>query len=384
MIHSMPELVELYEMRRFLPLPYEAAAEPRLRRAQDKLQSGGADWVRLPEEGLLHTLAESVRDRGRTLLVVEDAGLEHGVRGAAGCLGAGLDRVRFLSGLPAPGELRRALELAAHGDAVLLQTGREDAPAVRRLRAALEERYGEEAERRILRGGEPEGVLLGPAGLLPLAAAGVDVGGLLRGAAEMQERCRAASFENPAWKYAAVRRQLWRSGFAVELLCCWDAALRPLLEWARGLFAAAEGKERKALFPAVVDYSREFRTLGQYIQEGPRLFFETVVRLDGEEGAGLSRLREAAMDGTLLAHTDSGVPNLILRPGGRTAEALGALIYFFQYACGLSACLLDADPGARPGVEDCEARIGGLSRGLDMGARGPGPAEGRPAAAGIL
>lgn len=351
----MPELVELYEMRRFLPLPYEAAAEPRLRRAQNKL--GGADWIRLPEKGLLHLI-----EQGQTLLVVEDSGLEYGVRGAVGCLGGSLARVRFLSGLPSPEGLREALELAAHRDVFLLQTGREDAPAVRLLRTALEERYGEEAKGHILPGGKPSGGfgLLGPAGLLPMAAAGVDVGALLRGAAEMRERCRAASFENPAWKYAAARRQLCRSGFAVELLCCWDAALRPLLEWARGLFAAAEGKERKVLFPAVVDYSRDFRTLGQYIQEGPRLFFETVVWLNGEGETPLSWLREAAMDGTLLSHTEHGVPNIILRPGGRTAEALGALIYFFQYACGLSACLLDADPLACPGVEDCEERIGGL------------------------
>lgn len=369
MVHSMPELVELYEMRRFLPLPYEAAAEPRLRRAQDRLQGGGADWVRLPGEGPLCFIGQ-----GQTLLVVEDSGLEYGVRGIAGCLGGSLDRVRFLSGLPSSEGLRQALELASHGDALLLQAGKEDAPAVRLLRAALEERYGEEAERHILRAGEASGgfALLGPAGLLPMAAAGVDVGALLAGAAEMRERCRTASFENPAWKYAAVRRQLRRSGFSVELLCCWDAALRPLLEWARGLFAAAEGKERKVLFPAAADYSRDFRTLGQHIQEGPRIFFETVVRLDEAEETPLSQLREAAMDGTLLSHTEHGVPNIILRPGGRTAEALGALIYFFQYACGLSACLLDADPLACPGVEACEERIGGLFRGPAAEPRLPG------------
>lgn len=377
----MPELIELYEMRRFLPLPYEAAAEPRLRRAQDRLQGGGADWVR-PRRSEPFCLI----GQGQTLLVVEDSGLEYGVRGVAECLGGSLEGVRFLSGLPAPEALRDALELAAHGDVFLLQTGREDAPAARLLRAALEERYGEEARRHILRGGRADGGfgLLGPAGLLPMAAAGVDTGALLAGAAEMGERCRIASFENPAWKYAAARRQLCRSGFAVELLCCWDARLRPLLEWARGLFAAAEGKERKILFPAVVDYSRDFRTLGQTIQDGPRIFFETVVRLDGEAETPLSWLREAAMDGTLLSHTERGVPNLILRPGGRTAEALGALIYFFQYACGLSACLLDADPVACPGVEDCEERIGGLFRETAMEPWGPGWLAERPATAGIL
>jgi len=377
----MRSLLELYELERFLPLPYEAAAEPRLRRAQDKLQSGGMDWVRLPGEGApllsLHMLTEDLRSQGRTLLVVEDGGLRDGVQGIAGCLGGALDRVRFLSALPSPEELRQALELAEYGSVLLFAAGGEDVLTFRLLRNALQERYGEEAERSVLTAGAAGryggfGLLDAP-GLLPLAAAGVDVEALLAGAAEMRERCRSASYENPAWRYAAVRRQLRSAGFSVELLCCWDAALRPLLDWAKGLFAAAEGKERKALFPTVVDYSREFRTMGQYIQQGARLFFETVVRLGGEEET--SRFREAAMEGTLLAHTESGVPNLILRPGGRTAEALGGLVYFFQYASGLSALLLDADPLARPGVEDCERRIGGLLR-------SPGRPRREPAAAG--
>ena len=250
------------------------------------------------------------------------------------------------------------------------------------------ERYGREAGRYVLvagdlvSGGAGGFALLTAAGLLPMAVAGVDVGMVLSGAARMRDRCRAASFENPAWRYAAVRRELCRSGYVVELLCCWDPALRPLLEWARQLFAASEGKGRRAVFPVTVDYSREFRSLGQYIQDGPRFFFETVVRLDGGINSDLSRLRAAAVEGTMLAHTDSGVPNLILRPGGggKLEEALGSLIYFFQYASGLSACLLDADMLACPGVEACEARIRELF--LETGRAAAG-AE-RLAAAGIL
>ena len=366
----MPELFETHELRRFLPLPYEAAAEPRLRRAQRRLQQGEPrmGWVRLPGEGTallrLYTLAESIRAQGHTLLVVEDGGLRGGVGGVAALLGGETGRLRFLSGLPSAGELEEALEETARGTAVLYAAGGEDSPAFRRLREAMTERHGDEAGRYVLvagdlSSGEYGGFgLLTAAGLLPMAVAGVDVGGLLSGAMAMRERCAAASFVNPAWRYAAARRQLCRAGYVVELLGCWDARLVPLLEWAKGLFAAAEGKEGKALFPVVVDYSREFRSLGQYIQEGPRLFFETVVRLeDGEREDPLSSLRAAAVEGTMLAHTDSGVPNLILRPGGESPETLGGLIYFLQYACGLSACLLDADPLACPGVEACEARI---------------------------
>lgn len=365
MIHMKPELIELYEIRRFLPLPYEAAAEPRLKRAQERLAASRPFWSRLPGEGTallrLHTLAEGIRARGQTLLAVVDGGLRAGVEGVAGCLTGGLGRVRLLSGLPSEEELNQALELAACENVLLYTAGGEHTPAFRLLRAALADRYGPEAGRYVLAPGElspgEEGGfgLLTAAGLLPMAAAGVDVGELLRGAAAMLDRCGVSSFENPAWRYAAVRRQLQRSGFSVELLCCWEPALVPLLEWVKRLFASAEGKEGKALLPVVVDYSREFGAMGQYIQDGPRMFFETVVSPGGE--GRLSRVREAAVEGTLLAHTESGVPNLILRPGGREAEALGGLICFFQFACALSAAMLDADPFARPGTEACEARI---------------------------
>ena len=391
----MSEFLELYELRRFLPLPYEAAAAPRLKMAQDKLQGERPAWVSLPGEGTallrLHTLAESILAQGQTLLVVEDGVLRSGVEGVAGCLGAASGQVRLLSGLPREEELRQALALAECQDVVLYTAEGEDTPAFRLLRQVLMKRYGGEAGRRLLlaenlgTGGRSGFGLLTAAGLLPMAVLGVDLGALLCGAVRMMERCRAATFENPAWRYAAVRRQLCRSGFTVELLCGWDAALRPLLEWAKGLFAAAEGKERRTLFPGVVDYSRDFRSLGQCLQDGPRLFFETVVRLDaaGDGETGLTRLREAVMEGTLLSHTEHGVPNLILRPGGADAASLGGLIYFFQYACGLSACLLDAAPAARPGVEACEGRIRSLFppawEELEEG-----PARDRPVPAGIL
>lgn len=364
----MAELFEMHEIQRFLPLPYEEAMAPRLKRAQERLQRSALrrGWPRRPGDSpeLLRIcgLAGSIRARRQTLVVVEDGGLSSGVRGTAELLGGGdMERVRFLSGLPSPSELGEALELADRGELLLLAAGRENAPAFRLLRGALEERYGGEAERHILSGLPESGGdgLLTAAGLLSLAVLGVDAAALLAGAAEMEERCEAASFENPAWRYAAVRRQLCRTGFSVELLCCWDAALRSLLEWVAGLFAAAEGKGGRALFPVAVDYSRAFGTLGQYIQDGPRLFVETAVRLEENGEEPLSRLREAAEEGTMLSHTDHGVPNLILRPGGRTAESLGGLIFFFQYACGLSACMLDADLSARPGVEACEARIAG-------------------------
>lgn len=375
------EMVELFEIQRFLPLPYEAAMAPRLKRTQENLQRDGAPqlaWVRLPGESgallRLHTLTERIRAQGRDLLVVEDGGLRPGVEGTAGFLGAAGDRVRFLGELPSERELRDALERMEYRDTVLYDAGGGDSPAFRLLREALAERYGAEAGRHILSAGDLGPVecggfgLLTAAGLLPMAVAGVDLGALLYGAVRMMERCREASFDNPAWRYAAARRQLCRSGYSVELLCGWDSALRPLLEWAKRLFAAAEGKERKAIFPVAVDYGQEFSNLGQAVQEGPRLFFETVVRTPSPEDPRLARLWDATMDGTLQAHTAAGTPNIILRPGGPPAELLGGLIYFFQYACGLSAGLLDTDPFARPGVEACAAKVRSLLGPAERGA----------------
>lgn len=363
----MPELFERYEIERFLPLPYEAALEPRLKRAQDKLQAGGPclDWVRLPEEGgavlRLHALAQNIRTQGRTLLAVEDGGLRQGVQGAAACLGASAEGVFFLSGLPSPEELRRGLELAAHGEVLLCAAaGGGETLTFRMLRRALEERYGANAERYILYGAGGEAgqsggyALLSLQGLLLLAVCGVDVGALLTGASEVRARCASSSFDNPAWQYAAVRRQLSRSGFTVELLCGWDPRLRPLLEWAKGL-------DPGEFVSAAADYSQERQTLDGWAREGPRRFFETVVRLEAEEGDPLPRrLRETAEEETLRAHTAAGVPNLIVRPGGRTAEALGRLAYFFQYAGALSALMGERNLFACPAAEDKAAFALGL------------------------
>lgn len=374
----MPELVTLHEIERFLPLPYEAAAEPRLRRAQERLQ--GAEWVRLPEEGALthlHALAGSIRSQGRTLVMVEDGGLGPGVRGAAECLGLPEGPVRFLSGLPSPEALRRALELAERGDMLLCAAaGGEETPAFRLFREALERRHGAEAGRYLLESGGERGgfALLSPPGLLSLAVSGVDVEALLTGAADMRRRCRGASFENPAWRYAAARRQLCRSGFTLELLCAWDGALVPLLEWAGGILSV------QGLLAAAADHSRGSGAVDRCAREGGRGFFETVVRLEEEEPP-LGRLRQRAAEAALRAHTARGVPNLILRPGGRTAEALGGLIYFFQYAAGLSSCLMDPAPPAC--LEPPERAAEGRDWFREVP---PEPAAGsrRPVGAGIL
>ena len=207
-------------------------------------------------------------------------------------------------------------------------------------------------------------------GLLPIAVTGADIEALMRGAAQMMDICADASFASPAWKYAAIRYELYRSGRSIELLACYDPAFRFMSEWWKQLYGESEGKDGKGLFPASVEFTADLHSMGQYIQEGKRLMFETVVRLgksgcqlyvprDEADGDGLNFLagesmdfiRDRAMEGTLLAHTEGGVPNIIVEAGGKDPESLGQLIYFFEYACGLSGYLLDVNPFDQPGVE---------------------------------
>ncbi len=208
-------------------------------------------------------------------------------------------------------------------------------------------------------------------GLLPIAVCGVDIEQLMAGAAQMMERCAQPGFDCPAWRYAAIRYQLHRkAGKSVELLACYDPSFRFMLEWWKQLFGESEGKEGKGLFPASVEFTADLHSMGQYIQDGQRLMFETVVTLgpsrsrlcvptDAGDGDGLNFLagtdldviRDRAREGTLLAHTEGGVPNIIVELDGKTPFALGELIYFFEYSCGLSGYLLDVNPFDQPGVE---------------------------------
>lgn len=207
-------------------------------------------------------------------------------------------------------------------------------------------------------------------GLLPIAVAGCDIDAVMAGAAQAMNDLKADFDNNDCYKYAAIRNILYRKGKSVEILVAYDPAFAMMAEWFKQLFGESEGKEGKGLFPASVEFTADLHSMGQYIQEGKRLMFETVVRLgpsdrqltvpaDEADGDGLNFLagksldfiRDRAMEGTLLAHTEGGVPNLIVETPGRTPADLGQLIYFFEYACGLSGYLLDVNPFDQPGVE---------------------------------
>ena len=200
--------------------------------------------------------------------------------------------------------------------------------------------------------------------------AGVDLDELMGGAQEMMTLCAKNDYSNPAWQYAAMRHELYRQGKKVELLACFEPAFRFMAEWWKQLYGESEGKEEKGLFPASVDFTADLHSMGQYIQQGERMLMETVVRFapaehqmrvpfDESNGDGLNFLagktmdfiNRQAMDGTLLAHVEGGVPNLIVSAGERNARTLGELIYFFEFSCGLSGYLLGVNPFDQPGVE---------------------------------
>ena len=207
-------------------------------------------------------------------------------------------------------------------------------------------------------------------GLLPIAVAGIDINALMQGAADMMKACRTNDFSNPAWQYAAVRNELYAAGKKVEMLACFEPSFRFMAEWWKQLYGESEGKDEKGIFPASVDFTADLHSMGQYIQQGERHMMETVVRFapdddqmvvphDDVNGDGLNflagktlhEINTQAMDGTLLAHVEGGVPNLVVRTGKRDARTLGELIYFFEYACGLSGYLLGVNPFDQPGVE---------------------------------
>ena len=183
--------------------------------------------------------------------------------------------------------------------------------------------------------------------------------------------CAAGSMEhNPAWHYAGARYELYRMGRKIEILAAYEPSFRFMAEWWKQLYGESEGKENKGLFPASVEFTADLHSMGQYIQQGERHLFETVVRFgasknenpvpfDEGNGDGLNFLAgksmdficRQAMDGTLLAHVEGGVPNVTLQTGSLNEQTLGGLIYFFEYACGLSGYLLDVNPFDQPGVE---------------------------------
>ena len=209
-----------------------------------------------------------------------------------------------------------------------------------------------------------------PVGLLPIALAGIDIKELLSGAENMEQISAELSAGNPAIEYAAIRNALYAKGKKVELLVNYHPKLHYVTEWWKQLYGESEGKGHKGLFPAGVDFTTDLHSMGQYIQDGERHLFETVLSIaapersltigrDGQDLDGLNFLAGKHVDecnkmaelGTRLAHTDGGVPNILIEIPSLNAFHLGALLYFFEKACGISGYVLDVNPFDQEGVE---------------------------------
>ena len=208
-------------------------------------------------------------------------------------------------------------------------------------------------------------------GLLPIAVSGADITALMDGAASGRELALNEKFEdNEAMKYAAIRNILLRKGKSVEVLANYEPSLHYVSEWWKQLFGESEGKDQKGIFPAAVDFTTDLHSMGQFIQDGARIMFETVMNVEearetitiekeAEDLDGLNYLagktmdfvNKSAMNGTILAHTDGNVPNLMIKIPKMDEFHLGQLFYFFEFACGVSGYILGVNPFNQPGVE---------------------------------
>ena len=214
-------------------------------------------------------------------------------------------------------------------------------------------------------------------GLLPIAASGADVDKLMEGAAHLREICLNNDFsENPALRYAAIRNILYRKGKSVEILANYEPSLHFISEWWKQLYGESEGKDQKGIFPASVDLTTDLHSMGQFIQDGSRLMYETVLvvekprrdftlksaenDIDGLNylsGKTMDYVNKCAMKGTIAAHVDGNVPTLLIEIPEQTEYHLGELFYFFEFAVGVSGYMLGINPFDQPGVEFYKANM---------------------------
>ncbi|SHK28807.1 glucose-6-phosphate isomerase [Paramaledivibacter caminithermalis] len=276
-------------------------------------------------------------------------------------------------------------------------TTTEPAIAFRILKTYIEEKYGKEgAKQRIfvttdkIKGALKELVnkegyeafiipddiggrfsIFTPVGMLPMAVAGLDIDNIMEGAKiGREEYMEEDLYKNPCYQYAAIRNVLYNRGKIIEVLVNYEPSLHYMSEWWKQLYGESEGKDGKGIFPAAVDFSTDLHSMGQYLQDGRRHIFETVLNIENPRedikitddeanidnlnylsGKSMDFVNKKAFEGTLLAHVDGGVPNLIINIPTMNEYYFGKLIYFFKKACGISGYLLGVNPFDQPGVE---------------------------------
>lgn len=405
----------------FLPSDYLTSRKPRLEQAAEMLatHSGpGGDftgWVTLPRDydkeefARIQAAARKIQKQSQVLVVIGIGGSYLGARAVIELLrspnynlkqkdtpdvlftGNGLSTDALLETISLIGDRDFSVNVISKSG-----TTTESAIAFRIFKGMLEEKYGKEGAREriyattdksrgALKGlADAEGYeefvvpdaiggrysVLTAVGLLPIAVAGIDIQALMDGAAQAMTELAVPGLDNPAWRYAAARHALHESGKKVEMLAGYEPSFRFFAEWWKQLYGESEGKDQRGIFPAAVDLTTDLHSMGQFIQDGSRIMFETVLNVeespaeillnkedvdtDGMNylaGKSVDFVNKSAMNGTILAHTDGNVPNLMVKIPEQNEFYLGELFYFFEFACGVSGYILGVNPFNQPGVE---------------------------------
>ena len=413
--------LDLSKLSTFLPEGYVASRKQGLERAHAMLQEGNGPggeftgWVKLPanydkvEFERVKGAAKKIQADSQVLVVIGIGGSYLGARAVIELLCSNNYNLKkkstpdilFVGNSLSTDALLETISLIGDRDFsinVISKSGTTTEPAVafRIFKSLMEAKYGKQASAKRIyattdkaRGAlkslaDTEGYetfvvpddiggrysVLTAVGLLPIAAAGIDIDALMSGAQAAMEELSVPSLENVGWQYAAARHALYEDGKRIEILAGYEPCFRFFAEWWKQLYGESEGKQGKGLFPASVEFTADLHSMGQYIQDGHRNLFETVIRFEQPRGkllipidpdnvdglnflAGkdLSFVAEQALRGTILAHVDGGVPNILITLPAIRADVVGWLIYFFEYVCGLSGYLLQVNPFDQPGVE---------------------------------
>ncbi|MCR4956911.1 MAG: glucose-6-phosphate isomerase [Lachnospiraceae bacterium] len=413
---KVADMVSQHEIESMKPIA-EAAKKLLL----DKSGAGNdyLGWIDLPvdydkkEFAAIKKAAEKIKEDSEVFIVIGIGGSYLGARAAIECLRHNFynsvdksirktPEIYFVGNNISSTYLADLIEVVGDRDFsvnVISKSGTTTEPAIafRIFKKMLEDKYGKEkaAERIYATTDKAKGALknladeegyetfvvpddvggrfsvLTAVGLLPIAVSGADIDALMQGAQEGREDAINGAFEdNSAMQYAAVRNILLRKGKSVEILANYEPNLHYVAEWWKQLYGESEGKDQKGIFPASVDLTADLHSMGQFIQDGARIMYETVlcvekprksivIEEDGKNLDGLNYLagkdmdfvNKSAMNGTILAHTDGNVPNLKINIPMLDEKSLGQLFYFFEFACGVSGYILGVNPFNQPGVE---------------------------------
>ncbi len=413
--------LDLSKLSGFVPEDYLTVREDRLAKAAQMLDThtgpGGdfTGWVHLPRDydkeefARIQAAAKKIQKQSQVLVVIGIGGSYLGARAVIEGIKSNNYNLKkkdtpdvfFAGNGLSTDALLELLELIGDRDFsvnVISKSGTTTEPAVsfRIFKGLLEEKYGKDGAREriyattdkargALKGlADTEGYeefvvpddvggrysVLTAVGLLPIAVAGVDIEALMAGARQAMDELAAPGLDNPAWQYAAARHVLYEQGKRIEVLAGYEPRFRFFAEWWKQLYGESEGKEGKGIFPASVTLTADLHSMGQYIQEGERTLFETIVsvaeskhtvRVEADEdnldglnflaGKRISEINRMAELGVRIAHVDGGVPNMRIEIARIDERTIGQLLYFFEKACGISGYLLGVNPFNQPGVE---------------------------------